>query len=137
MAEQRAWSKSSEKRWRASFTRENREGARLLSYKMRHGATPASLIKGEKAAHLAKESRDDNEVRRLSRMMVLDAIPKMGAAKAGVEFFFPQEKRDWKKILGATLCSLGLHKWIDAHKMIMGRAAGMEIRCNRCDVVKK
>lgn len=75
MAQQRMWSKAAEKKWRSTFTRENFEGERLLRYKLRNGVTPAQLAKAEKAQHLAREAKEDNEIRRLSREMVLDAIP--------------------------------------------------------------
>ena len=81
MATQRPWSKDAERKWRSTFTRENREGERLLSYKFRHGETPASLIRAEKANYLAKEAKEDMAVRAEARWGVIDAIPKIGAAK--------------------------------------------------------
>lgn len=77
--DQKFWSKDKERKWRASFTRENVEGARLLAYNLRH-STPEAIVRAEKAQHLAREAKEDMEVRRLSKEAFLDGLPKIQVA---------------------------------------------------------
>lgn len=70
------WSKDADRKWRASFTRENVEGARLLAHRLRHQSVE-SVVRAEKAAHVAREAKEDMEARRIAREAVKDGIDKI------------------------------------------------------------
>lgn len=76
------WSKDADRKWRASFTRENVEGARLLAHKMRH-QTVEQIVRAEKAAHLEREAKDDMEARRVARWAAKDGADKIQIAMDG------------------------------------------------------
>lgn len=76
------WSKDADRKWRASFTRENVEGARLLAHRMRHQSVE-SIVRAEKAAHLAREAKEDMEARRIAREVAKDGMDKIQVATDG------------------------------------------------------
>ncbi len=75
----RAWSKDADRKWRASFTRDNVTGARLLAQRLKSEG-PEAIAMGFKRDHLASEARGDMEARRLGREMVKDAMPRIQVA---------------------------------------------------------
>ena len=54
------WSKQADKKWRSTFTRDNKVGEALLRYRLRH-ETPEQIAKSNKAEHLAREDKEDKE----------------------------------------------------------------------------
>lgn len=55
------------------------EGARLLAHKLRH-SSPEAIVRAEKAQHIAREAKEDMEMRRMSREVFLDSMPRIMVA---------------------------------------------------------
>ena len=136
------WGKEKDKKWKQTFTRDNKTGGRKLAFELRH-KTPAEVVRNMKSRDMEVEKKNDAEARRIGRLAGKDAIPRPEYPKVGGEYqplelegpywsVRIKEKFKPSGLLG-LLCVIGIHKWDGAHKANAYEQKYHKI-CERCRI---
>lgn len=138
-------SKDEQRQMRSTLTRDNKLGYQKLRWELLH--------KGHEAVSRAKKERDLQAQAKSSERLKEQAGREMqdayafesrarfsvsGAAAMDPQGLLPRFGM-WDRMVeavkgypwGSILCRLGFHDWLVGHKMVFGKAYGLEKRCRR------